>query len=65
MFGQQVVEMISNEDIDRYSLGIVERRESEEDLWYSMLKKYDFDQNTSRFDWNSSEEKRITQATRA
>ena len=39
--------MISNQDIDRYSLGIVDHRESEEDLWYSILKKYDFDQNTN------------------
>jgi hypothetical protein len=47
MFGQEVLDMISSEDVDHYTLGIVDRRESEEDLWYSILKRYDFDQNTS------------------
>ena len=47
MFGQQILALISKEDIDRYSLGIVDRCESEEELLYSILKKYDFDQNTS------------------
>ena len=47
MFGQQVLEMISNEDIERYALGIVDRREIEGDLWYSILNNYDFEQNTN------------------
>lgn len=46
MFGQQVLALISEEDIHRYSVGIVDRRESEEELWYSILSQYDFDQNT-------------------
>lgn len=47
MFGQQVLDLISEEDIHRYGLGVVDRQGSEEDLWYSILKQYDFDQNTS------------------
>lgn len=47
LFGQQVLEMISKEDVERYTLGIVDRREIEGDLWYSILKNYDFDQNTN------------------
>jgi len=47
MFGQQVLALISEEDVRRYSLGIVDRRESEEELWYSILTQYDFDQNTN------------------
>ena len=43
MFGAQVLEMISNEDINRYSFGIVDRRERKDDLWYSILQKYQFD----------------------
>ena len=46
MFGLQVLALISEEDIHRYGVGIVDRRESEEELWYSILSKYDFDQNT-------------------
>ena len=41
-FGQQVLDLISEEDVHRYSLG----GNSEENLWYSILAKYDFDQNT-------------------
>ena len=47
LFGQQVLEMISKEDVERYAFGIADCRESEEYLWYSILKNYDFDQNTS------------------
>jgi hypothetical protein len=43
LYGQQVLEMISNEDLDHYSLGIVDRRERASDLWYSILKKHQFD----------------------
>jgi hypothetical protein len=46
MFGQQVLALISEADIHRYSVGVVDRRESEEELWYSILSQYDFDQNT-------------------
>ena len=47
LFGQQVLEMISKEDVERYAFGIVDRRETEGELWYSILKSYDFDQNTN------------------
>jgi hypothetical protein len=47
MFGQKVLALISEEDVRRYSLGIVDRLNSEEELWYSILKQYDFDQNTN------------------
>ena len=39
--------MISKEDVERYAFGIVDRRETEGELWYSILKSYDFDQNTN------------------
>ena len=38
--------MISKDDIERYALGIVDRRENKEDLWYAILKSYGFDQHT-------------------
>jgi hypothetical protein len=47
LFGQQVVELISEADLQRYGLGLVDGRQSEEDLWYSILKQYKFDQNTN------------------
>ncbi len=47
LYGQQVLEMISKDDIERYAFGIVDRRENEGDLWYSVLKGYGFDQNTN------------------
>lgn len=43
MFWQQFLRVISTDDIDRYSFGIVDRRERKEDLWYSILAKYQFD----------------------
>jgi hypothetical protein len=46
-FGQQVLDMISKADIERYSLGIVDRGEGEDDLWYSILTQYQFDGNTN------------------
>jgi hypothetical protein len=45
LFGQKVLEMISKEDVERYAVGIVERRENKVNLWNSILKSYDFDQN--------------------
>jgi hypothetical protein len=46
-FGQQVLEIISKEDVEDYCLGIEERGENEDEIWYSILKKYDFDGNTT------------------
>jgi hypothetical protein len=47
MYGGKVLEMISQDDIEHYSLGMAKDLDSEENLWYSILKKYEFDQNTS------------------
>jgi len=45
MFGQDILALISEADIHRYGVGIEDREDAEE-LWYSILSQYDFDQNT-------------------
>ncbi len=44
-YGENVLNSISPSDIARYCMG-VEAGENEENLWYSILEKYDFDQTT-------------------
>lgn len=46
-YGQGILQIISEADIERYAVDIVDNRAIEEDIWYSILQKYDFDQNTN------------------
>lgn len=46
-YGHGLLQIISETDIERYAVDIVDNRVAEEDIWYSILQKYDFDQNTN------------------
>lgn len=46
LYGQSILEMIAQVDIENYCLEILDHRKSQEDAWFSVLAKYDFDGNT-------------------
>jgi len=46
-FGQEVLDLISEDDIAAYSQGMADRSASRDKLWNNVIDKYDFDQKTS------------------
>lgn len=46
-FGQEALDLISEDDITAYSEGMADRSSSEPRLWKIVIDKYDFDQNTN------------------
>ena len=47
LYGQEILDMISQADIELYCCEIIDHHMSEADAWYSVLTKYEFDGNTN------------------
>jgi hypothetical protein len=45
-YGKAILGLIPESDINHYAEEIVDRRKNEEDVWFAILSKYEFDQNT-------------------